>query len=145
MKQSYTRIVFSIVSLLLIVACEGPVGPMGPQGERGERGESGISSFMLIEERLDDRTWEENNASYVIRDIRIQPTTIAEIYVKRFYTSTGEAYYMTMIDFLLVRDRDNFEVDVDPPVVQVSSGLVRFYDPDQVLRNEIVAVAITLP
>lgn len=139
MKQSYTHITFSIAALLLIVACEGPVGPMGPRGERGLRGESGISAFVLIEEYLNDDAWNEEFTSYYVRDYRIQPTTVAGVYVKKFYTNTGAAYYLSLLDWHLTEDPN------DSAIVHVSSGRVRFYDPEQVLRNEVVAVAITLP
>ena len=127
---------------LSLAACEGPAGPTGPQGERGEQGEqgiSGITAFTLIEEYLDDDEWNEEFDSYYLRDPRIQPATVAGVYVKSFYTNTGEAYYMSILDWLLVEDPS------DPVIVQVLSGSVRFYDPDQLLRNEIAAVAITLP
>ena len=129
----------------------GPAGPQGEQGVQGERGErgpqgiSGITTFTLIEERLDDGEWEEDLNSYYLRDSRIQPETVAGVYVKRFYTNTGQAYYMSILDWLLAEDLENYRVDGDPVIVQVSSGLVRFYDQDQLLRNETVAVAITLP
>ena len=155
-----------IVSVAILAACcllacvEGPMGPAGergPQGDQGERGEQGerglrgfdgadgrdgrdgISSFTLIEEYLDDDEWDGEFNSYYLRDPRIQPETVAGVYVKRFYTNTGDAYYMSVLDWLLVEDPS------DPVIVQVLSGRVRFYDPDQLLQNEIVAVAITLP
>ena len=152
-----------IVSVATLAACcllacvEGPMGPAGPQGERGEKGEKGdrgergfrgsdgvdgkdgSSAFILIEEYLDDDEWNEEFGSYYLRDPRIQPETVAGVYVKSFYTNTGEAYYMSILDWLLVEDPS------DPVIVQVLSGSVRFYDPDQLLRNEIAVVAITLP
>ena len=152
MNQSYAHTpLFSFAALLLMVAfvaCEGPIGPVGPQGEKGEQGERGergfqgesaSSAFVLIEAHLNDSAWNEEFASYYLRDPRIQPATVAEVYVKRFYTNTGDAYYMSIIDWLLVEDPS------DPIIVQVLAGGVRFYDPDRLLRNEIVAVAITLP
>ena len=158
MNQSYAHTpLFSFAALLLMVAfvaCEGPMGPAGPQGEKGEqgeqgnrgergergfRGESANSAFVLIEAHLNDGAWNEEFASYYLRDPRIQPATVAEVYVKRFYTNTGDAYYLSIIDWLLVEDPS------DPIIVQVSAGHVRFYDPDRLLRNEVVAVAITLP
>ncbi len=153
MKQSYALVqLFRLAIVLLIgasfAACEGPMGPVGPQGEKGEkgdRGESANSPFILIEMRLNEDAWNEEITSYYLRDPRIQPTTVAEVYVKRFYTNTGDAYYLSILDWLLVEDLAGYSVDNDPVIVQVSSGQVRFYDPDRRLRDEIVAVAITLP
>ena len=154
MNQSYAHTpLFSFAALLLMVAfvaCEGPIGPVGPQGEKGEkgdrgergfRGESANSAFILIDGPiyLNEDAWNEEFNSYYLRDPRIQPTTVAEVYVKRFYTNTGDAYYLSIIDWLLVEDPS------DPIIMQVSAGQVRFYDPDRLLRNEVVAVAITLP
>ena len=163
MKQSYALAqLFRLAIVLLIgasfAACEGPMGPVGPQGEKGEkgdrgergergfRGESANSPFILIEMRLNEDAWNEELASYYLHDPRIQPATVAEVYVKRFYTNTGDAYYLSILDWLLVEDLDGeYSVDTDPVIVQVSSGQVRFYDPDRRLLNEVVAVAITLP
>ena len=140
-----------IVSVVALAACcllaciEGPMGPAGERGPRGfdgadgKDGKDGISAFTLIEEYLDDDEWNEEFGSYYLRDPRIQPATVAGVYVKSFYTNTGEAFYRSIIDWLLAEDPS------DPVIVHVSSGRVRFYDPDQVLRNEVVAVAITLP
>ena len=153
MKQSYALAqLFRLAIVLLIgaffTACEGPMGPAGPQGEkgdRGERGERGLrgesanSAFILIEMYLDEDAWNEEFTSYYLRDPRIQPATVAAVYVKRFYTNTGDAYYLSILDWLLVDDPS------DPIIVQVLSGRIRFYDPDRLLRNEIVAVAITPP
>ena len=156
MKQSYALAqLFRLTIVLLIgasfTACEGPMGPAGPQGEKGEkgdrgergergfRGESANSPFILIEMRLNEDAWNEERASYYLLDPRIQPTTVAEVYVKRFSSDTGEAYYLSIIDWLLVEDPS------DPIIVAVLSGYIQFYDPDRLLRNEIVAVAITLP
>ena len=123
----------------------GPVGPQGEKGEqgekgdRGERGESANSAFILIEMYLNEDAWHEEFASYYLFDSRIQPETVAAVYVKQFYTNTGEAYYQSIIDWLLQEDPD------DPVIVRVSSGRVRFLDPYRLLRNEVVAVAVTLP
>ena len=153
-RRSVMLKLLTVVAVFIFAACEGPVGPMGPQGERGEQGEKGdrgerglrgvdgedgISAFVLVEGHLNDGAWNQELHSYFLYDPRIRATTVAEVYVKKFYTNTGEAYYMSIIDWLLVEDAS------DPVIVQVSSGLVRFYDPEQMLRNEVVAVAITLP
>ena len=137
-----------IVLLVALVACEGPIGPVGPQGakgekgdkgERGLRGESASAAFVLIEKFLDDDAWNGEFSSYYLRDFRIQPTTVVEVYVKKYYTNTGEAFYLPMLDWLLDEDPS------DPVMVHVSSGRVRFYDPRRILQNEVVAVAIIQP
>lgn len=140
--------IFWLVLCITLAACEGPIGPVGPQGEKGdkgERGERGLrgenarTAFVLIERFFDDDAWNEEFNSYYLNDFRIQPTTVVEVYVKKHYTNTGDAYYLPMLDWLLDEDPSV------PVMVQVSSGHVRFFDPRRTLRNEVVAVAVTPP
>lgn len=136
------RISFSFLLALLsfgLVACEGPAGPMGPVGPRGEtgpQGRSGIAEFSLIEEILDDDEWNAEFNSYYLNDSRIRPTTVAEVYVKRFYTNTGDPYYTPFREWV----EENTSVIV---LYQVLSGSIRFFDPGEQLEHEIVAIAVT--
>ena len=136
------RIRFSFLFALLsfsLVACEGPAGPMGPVGPRGEtgpQGRSGIAEFTLIEEILDDDEWNAEFNSYYLNDSRIRPTTVAEVYVKRFYTNTGDPYYTPFSEWA----EEKTSVIV---LYQVLSGSIRFFDPSERLEHEIVAIAVT--
>lgn len=129
---------FALLSFSL-VACEGPAGPMGPVGPRGEtgpQGRSGIAEFTLIEEILDDDEWNAEFNSYYLNDSRIRPTTVAEVYVKRFYTNTGDPYYTPFSEWV----EENTSGIV---LCQVLSGSIRFFDPSERLEHEIVAIAVT--
>ena len=138
-----TRFSFFVAMLAFgLVACEGPAGPIGPVGPRGEtgaqgpQGRSGIAAFTLIEETLDGDEWNAEFNSYYLNDSRIRPTTVAEVYVKRFYTNTGDPYYTPFSEWV----KENTSVIV---LYQVLSGSIRFFDPSERLEHEIVVIAVT--
>ena len=138
-----TRFSFFVAMLAFgLVACEGPAGPMGPVGPRGEtgaqgpQGRSGIAAFTLIEETLDDDEWNVEFNSYYLNDSRIQPITVAGVYVKQFYTNTGDPYYTPFSEWV----KENTSVIV---LYQVLSGGIRFFDPSERLEHEIVVIAVT--
>ena len=135
---------------------QGEQGPQGIQGERGERGEqgpqgeqgiqgeqgpqgiqgiSGITAFTLIEERLGDDEWDEDN-NYYLNDPRIQPETVVQVYVKRFYSNTGTPYYMIFSEWLKTVTGGEYIT------YQVRPGSIRFYDPTKQLELQIVAIAV---
>lgn len=129
-----------LLSLALgLAGCEGPVGPEGPQGDRGLRGPSASIELALIERTLRDNEYSEEDQSYYVTSPRIQPETVLEVYVKRHFSNTGEAYY-TPFDQEVVIERYSQWV-----TYQVLEGQIRFFDPDKELTNETVAIAVLEP
>lgn len=139
-----------LLALLLAVvpACEGPVGPQGPpgpqgspgtHGEKGERGEKGESAAQaVIEHTFDSDTdgWDEEWKSYTFFDSQFQPETghLLQVWVKQFYTNTGDPYYM---------DFSDWKGDSEYPIYQVREGAIRFFDPWRELEGQTVLVVIS--
>ena len=113
----------------------GPPGPMGPPGIRGEKGESAAQA--VIEHTFHGETdgWDEEWKSYTVSDPRFQPKIgrLLQVWVRQFYTNTGEPYYM---------DFSGWKRDSEYPIYQVREGSIRFYDPWQELEGETVLVVI---
>ena len=126
----------------------GPVGPQGLQGERGEQGlrgevghpgQDGMSGFdiLLIERTFSSDDYDEDQSSFYIRNADIEPGYVTGVYVKAFYTNTGDAYYTPIHDWA--------EINVESPrlfLFQILSGELRLFDMSKDLLNETVVVSI---
>ena len=144
-----------LITLLIgiaLTACEGPQGATGPQGPQGPPGETGpqgspgpqgppgttvnSESFevILIERTFKPEDYDGEFSSFYVDDSRIAPNNVTNVYVKAFYTNTGNAYY-TPIDHWI--RNTSF-------VVQVLTGRVRLFDPDQELSQTTVVVVIII-
>lgn len=118
-------------------ACEGPAGPMGPAGEQGppgpqgppgetgdrgdrgvqgEKGEPGFPEYTLIEIILGSNLYDNDNNRYVVRDVRIGPETVINVYLKLFYRDSTIPYFVPLNLF----DNDNFGYWVDEGRLHIS-------------------------
>ena len=100
-------LVFSALSALCLVACEGPAGPegpVGPEGPQGPQGEMGPPrEGVIIERRLSESLYDEND-SIIIEDRRISPTTFRTFYLKlNNFGASGVAAYIP-IEYVIVYD-----------------------------------------
>lgn len=110
---------------------QGPMGPMGPEGPQGEQGPPGHSAIVLIEKTLSSDEYVDN--SYVVIDPRINVDTVVGIYVRRYYTDVGIAYYTPF---------DSWNELEGGVVFQIIPGLIRFIDISEKLKNETIIVAV---
>lgn len=119
------------IALLALLACgelQGPAGPPGPTGP------SGSSELDLIEQTLTDDEYDED--SYVIYDVRISPSSVVAVYIKAFYTNTGDPYFTP---FELWTELHTSSLDA--VLYQVRPYAIRFFDPNKKLDKEIVVIA----
>lgn len=143
--------IFSYLTVLTIlsfnlIACEGPTGPpgkdgaegpTGPAGPPGPPGESAVQA--VIEHTFNGETdgWDEEWTSYWISNSLFQPNIghLIQVWVKSFYTNTGEAYYVNFSEW---KDASLS----DYPIYQVRENSIRFYDPSQDLEGITVLIVI---
>lgn len=136
------KIMVFLLTALLLTACEGkqgPIGPAGPQGgqgPQGERGPRGDVDIVLIEKTFVENDYDEDFSSFYVNDFRIDADSVVGIYTKAFYTNTGDPYYTP------VKTWADSRFVTDLFVVQVSTGRVRFFDPNKDLVQKTVIVAV---
>tara|TARA_Y100001960_G_C13924604_1_gene471592 strand:- start:55 stop:402 length:348 start_codon:yes stop_codon:yes gene_type:complete len=111
----------------VLAGCEGKQGPVGPPGP------SATFNLILIEKTFSEDDYDEELSSFYLHDPRINPKTVTNIFVKRFYTNTGDEYYIPI---------SSLGLGNSPVFTQVMDGRVRFFDVDKVLALEIVAVSV---
>ncbi|MDD7528318.1 MAG: hypothetical protein PUK04_02465 [Bacteroidales bacterium] len=71
------RVLFLMLTALLLVACEGPQGPQGPKGDQGD---PGVGTWKIIDLKVDK--WQYSNAAnnnYFYADFNV-PELTAFIY-----------------------------------------------------------------
>ena len=130
--------VLMMLVCLTVVACEGPAGPAGPSGPAGPPGPPGApgqdASLDLIREYLSEEDWNEDLSSYYVRDPRLSPETVLQVWIELHYTNTGDAYYVTT---------DSWGKDKRLQM-QVGDGFVRLWDPAETLSRQTVVIAVSL-
>ena len=135
---------------LTILACEGPAGPVGPagppgpQGQEGDRGEPGpqgdrgapgsvaATEFSLIEVTLGGGNYDRENDWFIIRDERIHPDTVIEVYLKGI-DDAGNAYYVPFY-MISILDGDNGYL--------VTDGALFCYGDEDDLRGQSLAIMV---
>ena len=133
-----------LLALLFLLACEGPAGPTGPagppgaQGPKGEVGESGTTESSLIEFTLGREHYDDENDRYVVRDEKIAPDTVIEVYLKGFFSDTGDPYY---IPFETYAGESSVYYGVAEGAILIYGSLGDLED----LAGEIFAVMVTGP
>jgi len=136
------KLIIYLLTILFLTACEGkqgPIGPAGPQGKQGPQGEQGLTGdveILLIEETFAEDDYEEEFSSFYINDFRIDADSVIGIYVKAFYTNTGDPYYTP------IKNWADSRFIPDSFVVQVITGRVRLFDPNKNFVQETVVVAV---
>ena len=118
---------FLIVGMMLI-GCEGKEGPMGPPGPPA------TFNLILIEESFTSNDYDEDSRSFYVYDSRIKPRTVTNIFVKKFYTNTGDPYYTPISSWVAL---ENSRV-----ITQVRDGSVRLFDPSKEMESEIVVIGL---
>lgn len=116
-------------------ACEGPMGPEGPRGARGvqgEKGEPGFPEYTLIEIVLGSNLYDDENRRYVVRDYRIGPETVINVYLKKFYRDSTISYFFPVDQV----DEDDFGYWVD-------RGRLHIYDRYEDFAGETIVVLVT--
>ena len=83
--------------------------------------------------------YDEEFSSFYIRDRRIDANSVIGIYIKSFYSNTGDAYYTPI---KMWADSKFFS---DNLVVQILENQVRFFDPNENLARQTLVVAILIP
>lgn len=134
---------------LVLLGCEGPTGPAGPLGPTGPKGDAGaagqrgpagppgyVQDFTIIEKQLLAADYDTQNRSWFVMDFRLHIGNIVGVYVKRFYTTTGEVFYTPW------GDSSWEDVDWTLVTVQIGTGFVRVADPLRQLELQIIAIAI---
>ena len=67
------RVLFLMLTALLLVACEGPQGPQGPKGDQGD---PGVGTWKIIDLKVDK--WQYSNAAnnnYFYADFNVPELT----------------------------------------------------------------------
>ena len=128
-------------TLLVLSACiEGPVGPAGPPGPPGPAGEDAALSIVLIEFSASEEAWEFNGwwNSYVFFDQRITPSSLLEVYIKKYYENTGVAYYEQFALWTAFAETTG----EGSTFYQLFDGGIRFFDPARILQGRTIVVAV---
>jgi hypothetical protein len=142
---SILKFSFSVIFLFFFMGCAGedgspgPTGPQGetgPQGATGRTGPSGGTNVALIEQTFRTNDRNEENSSYYVDDPRINVDSVIGVYIKKFYTNTGDSYYTPL------KSWSDSEFNTDFLLIQILQGRIRFFDPDNDLSQEIIVVAI---
>ena len=143
------RLPIMMLITLVWAGCEGPEGPQGPIGSQGERreqgprGPQGISGeasdirISLIEQTFQDKDFNEELQSFFLRDFRVEPSAVLAVYVKSFFTNTGDSYYISINHF---NDLENNTAT--PVLVQILDGGMRFIDINRILSLQTVVVVL---
>ena len=130
-------ILLGLLSVTLI-ACEGPMGPGGRPGPRGRTGPAGAPSpaGFILELIASEDAWEVNGwpTSYVFYNEAITTPRVIEVYLKKYYTNTGDVYYEPL-DHWIRLYRKNVSI-------QLIDGGIRFWDPDKTLQNQIIVISL---
>lgn len=75
-----------------------------------------------------------------MKDERLRPETVIQVYVKHFYTDTGEPYYTPFDDFVEWR---RYSSNIVYTVDETEGGRLVVYDARQDLAGETLAVMVT--
>ncbi len=136
-----------VLSVLVLVACQGPEGPVGPagpqgppgeggprgeagpQGEAGPRGEMGPpGEGIVIERRLTASLYDEDGY-ILIEDDRITPTSFRALYLKATDQESDLSLYMPL-DYLLVSAVSIVPEaqELETPILAVAEGALLIQD-----------------
>ena len=68
------RVLFLMLTALLLVACEGPQGPQGPKGDQGD---PGVGTWKIIDLKVDKWQYSNaaNNNNYFYADFNVPELT----------------------------------------------------------------------
>jgi hypothetical protein len=128
---SILKIFFS--AIFLFIGCAGEDGSPGPTGPTGPSGRTNIS---LIEVTIKTSDRDTEFSSYYIDDRRINIDSVIGVYIKQFFTNTGDPYYTPFKNWA-----DSQRL-TDSLIMQIIQGRIRLFDPDNDLNQEIIVVAI---